>query len=51
MIGNRQLVGVVSFYDVAKTVVDRQNFENRMLKAYIKDWPEEGSKHTEPNFP
>ena len=51
VIENRQLVGVVSFYDVAKTVVDRQNFENRMLKAYIKDWPEEGSKHTEPNFP
>ena len=51
VIENRQLVGVVSFYDVAKTVVDRQNFENRMLKAYIKDWPEDGSKHTEPNFP
>ena len=51
VIENRQLVGVVSFHDVAKTVVDRQNFENRMLKAYIKDWPEEGSKHTEPNFP
>lgn len=36
-----QLQGVVSFYDVAKTVVDKQDFENRMLKAYIKDWPEE----------
>ena len=35
----------------AKTVVDRQDFENRMLKAYIKDWPEEDSKNTEPNFP
>ena len=51
VIENRQLVGVVSFYDVAKTVVDRQNFENRMLKAYIKHWPEEDSKNTEPNFP
>jgi hypothetical protein len=29
----------VSFYDVAKAVVDSQNFENKMLKAYIKDWP------------
>jgi CBS domain-containing protein len=35
------LMGVISFYDVAKAVVDSQNFENRMLKAYIKNWPEE----------
>lgn len=38
----RMLMGVVSFYDVAKAVVDRQNFENKMLKAYIRDWPEQG---------
>ena len=36
----RVLQGVISFYDVAKTVVDSQNFENKMLKAYIRDWPE-----------
>ena len=36
----RTLMGVISFYDVAKTVVDAQYFENRMLKAYIRDWPE-----------
>ena len=36
------LMGVVSFYDVAKAVVDSQNFENKMLKAYIRDWPEDG---------
>jgi CBS domain-containing protein len=42
----RELMGVVSFYDVAKAVVDSQNFENQMLKAYIRDWPsdEEGAK-------
>jgi CBS domain-containing protein len=39
----RELMGVVSFYDVAKTVVDAQDFENRMLKAYIRDWPAEGT--------
>ncbi len=39
----RQLMGVVSFYDVAKSVVDAQDFENRMLKAYIRDWPAEGT--------
>ena len=38
------LMGVISFYDVAKAVVDAQNFENKMLKAYIRDWPEEKDK-------
>ncbi|HRD86202.1 MAG TPA: CBS domain-containing protein [Rubrivivax sp.] len=33
------LMGVVSFYDVARSVVESQDFENRMLKAYIRDWP------------
>ena len=37
----KMLMGVISFYDVAKAVVDSQNFENKMLKAYIRDWPEE----------
>lgn len=46
VLSDRQLMGVVSFYDVAKAVVDSQNFENQMLKAYIRDWPaeEEGAK-------
>ena len=35
----RTLMGVISFYDVAKAVVEGQDFENRMLKAYIRDWP------------
>ena len=41
VIDKRMLMGVISFYDVAKAVVDSQNFENKMLKAYIRDWPEE----------
>ena len=36
----KMLMGVISFYDVARAVVDSQNFENKMLKAYIRDWPE-----------
>ena len=36
----RTLVGVISFYDVAKAVLEEQSYENRMLKAYIRDWPE-----------
>jgi CBS domain-containing protein len=35
------LMGVISFYDVAKSVVESQNFENQMLKAYIRDWPQD----------
>lgn len=35
------LMGVVSFHDVAKAVLEAQSFENRMLKAYIRDWPGE----------
>ena len=35
------LLGVVSFHDVAKAVYEEQSFENRMLKGYIKNWPEE----------
>ena len=52
VIENRMLMGVIRFYDVAKAVVDAQNFENKMLKAYIRDWPEEESEgKNEPNFP
>ncbi len=35
------LLGVVSFHDVAKAVFEEQSFENRMLKSYIKSWPDE----------
>ena len=40
----KMLMGVISLYDVAKAVVDSQNFENKMLKAYISDWPEDTSE-------
>lgn len=38
------MMGVISFYDVAKSVVEAQGFENTMLKAYIRDWPEQPSQ-------
>jgi CBS domain-containing protein len=34
------LTGVISFRDVAKAVLEEQEFENRMLKGYIKNWPQ-----------
>lgn len=36
------LLGVISFHDVAKAVLDEQGFENRMLKAYIQEQPQHG---------
>ena len=33
------LMGVVSFHDVARAVLEEQSFENRMLKNYIRNWP------------
>jgi len=46
VLDGHMLMGVVSFYDVAKSVVDAQDFENRMLKAYIRDWPVEEAAAT-----
>jgi len=40
VLDGRTLAGVISFYDVARAVLEEQGFENRMLKAYIRDWPE-----------
>ncbi|HEX2198726.1 MAG TPA: CBS domain-containing protein [Burkholderiales bacterium] len=37
MQGSR-LLGVISFRDVAKAVLEEQDFENKMLKGYIKNW-------------
>jgi len=41
VMGNHTRMGVISFYDVAKAVIEMQRFKNKMLKAYIRDWPEE----------
>jgi CBS domain-containing protein len=41
VMSENMLMGVISFYDVARAVVEEQDFENRMLKAYIRDWPVE----------
>ena len=38
---NNKVVGVVSFHDVARATLRETDFENKMLKAYIQDWPED----------
>jgi CBS domain-containing protein len=35
-----QLLGVISFHDIAKAAIKEASFENRLLKRYIKNWPE-----------
>ncbi len=37
VLDNGTLLGVVSFHDVAKAVLEEQGFENQMLKSYIAD--------------
>jgi len=45
MLGN-ELLGLLTFHDVAKAVLEQTNFENQLLKKYIKDWPEGTSDAT-----
>ena len=37
------LLGVISFHDVANAVIKEVTLHNRMMKSYIKNWPEEES--------
>ncbi len=34
------LQGVISFHDLAHAILKEANFENSLLKRYIKHWPE-----------
>ena len=36
----KRLCGVISFYDLARAEIAEQEQENKLLKAYIRDWPE-----------
>ena len=36
-----QLAGVVSIGDIMKAALDESTFQNRLLKTYIKNWPED----------
>lgn len=40
VVDNGNLVGVISFHDIAKAVLKEQGQENEMLKAYIHDIPQ-----------
>jgi CBS domain-containing protein len=34
------LLGIVSFHDIARSAIRDADFENKLLKQYIKNWPE-----------
>jgi CBS domain-containing protein len=40
VIDGGNLLGVISFHDIAKAAIKEASFENRLLKRYIKNWPE-----------
>jgi CBS domain-containing protein len=35
-----QLSGILSFHDIARSAIKDVDFENKLLKQYIKNWPE-----------
>lgn len=35
-----ELVGILSFHDIARSAIKDVAFENKLLKQYIKNWPE-----------
>lgn len=41
VVDEKGLMGIISFYDVARSALSNVEFENKLLKRYIKDWPED----------
>lgn len=39
----KSVICVISLRDIAKAVLEERTMENRVLRAYIKDWPEKES--------
>jgi CBS domain-containing protein len=40
ILDEHHLLGIISFHDVARACLKEANFENLLLKRYIKHWPE-----------
>ena len=41
VVNNEKLIGVISIGDIVQALLTETTFENRLLKHYIKSWPEE----------
>ena len=39
VVSENKVVGVISFHDVARAMLDEQTFDNQMLRGYIRNWP------------
>lgn len=35
-----ELIGILSFFDIARNAIKDVDFENKLLKQYIRNWPE-----------
>ena len=44
ILNNGALQGIVSFHDLARAALKLASFENKLLKQYIKNWPESGGE-------
>jgi len=40
VVEDKRLVGVISFYDIARVIIESHVRENELLKSYISDFPE-----------
>ena len=40
VVEQKMLMGIISFHDMAHAIVSSQDFENRLLKAFIRQWPQ-----------
>jgi CBS domain-containing protein len=36
---NDELIGILSFFDIARNAIKDVDFENKLLKQYIRNWP------------
>lgn len=46
VVQNGDLTDVISFYDVARSIAKAANYENRLLKEYIRNWPEQSEEES-----
>ena len=42
VMNNGSLAGIISIADIVNALLTETRFENRLLKSYIKNWPEPG---------
>lgn len=40
VMNQKALVGILSFHDIARSAIKDADFENKLLKQYIRNWPE-----------